>query len=89
MISRRRVTRVGLLAGTALLLAACGRKGPISAPDGREELYTHPRTYPNPATVVPNYQGGTVEEAPGPATLEQPSDPGFEDVDDDLSIENQ
>ncbi|MEO1194135.1 MAG: lipoprotein [Pseudomonadota bacterium] len=74
-----------LLGSAALALAACGVKGPISGPEGR----TFPQTYPAPSTVVPNYQGGAVEPAPGPASLEQPIEPGFEDPEDALSIENQ
>ncbi|MEQ8651815.1 MAG: lipoprotein [Kiloniellales bacterium] len=77
--------RLALLGGAALLLAACGRKGPIKKPD---DSYIWPRTYPAPATVVPGYQGD-VQPAPGPATLEQPIEPGFEDPDDALSIENE
>ncbi len=73
--------RLALLGGTAWLLAACGRKGAIGKPD---ESYT----YPHPKTVVPNFKG-KVQPAPGPATLEQPVVPGFEDPDDALSVENE
>lgn len=80
MIARR----LALLGGAAWLLTACGRKGAIKKPD---DSYTYPLTYPAPETVVPGYQGD-VQPAPGPATLEQPNRPGFEDPDDALSIEN-
>ncbi len=81
MIARR----LALLGGAAWLLTACGRKGPIKKPD---ETYTYPLTYPAPETVVPGYEG-PAESAPGPATLQQPVRPGFEDPDDALSIENE
>lgn len=86
MIARRGLLRLALLGGAALLPAACGRKGPIGVPEGQEEVYTYPRTYPDPATVVPDYKGPD-EQAPGEAPIDQPPR-DFEDVDEELSIDN-
>ncbi len=82
MITRR----LALLGAAALLPAACGRKGPIETPKGQEDRYIYPRTYPNPGTVVPGAQEAI--PAPGPADIEGPTDEGFEDVDEELSIDN-
>ncbi len=34
-------------------LAACGKEGRPSAPEGEESLYTYPQVYPQPASVLP------------------------------------
>lgn len=48
-------TRRNLLLGLVALtgLAGCGKKGDLAAPEGEEDLYTYPRTYPNPSSQVP------------------------------------
>ena len=56
------------------VLAACGKKAPIRAPDGREAEFTYPRIYPDPKSVVP--QAGTT----GPFVETESSTP------DELSI---
>ncbi|WP_022727827.1 hypothetical protein [Fodinicurvata sediminis] len=38
---------------SALLLPACGKKGTINPPEGREDAFTYPEVYPKPSTVVP------------------------------------
>ena len=52
-----RAAQVSLAAALVLALvpalAACGKQGNLRAPDDAEEAYTYPRSYPNPATVVP------------------------------------
>ncbi len=48
--------RFVLLAGIAMLVlvvAACGRKSPLSPPEDEAELYSYPSRYPAPATVGP------------------------------------
>ena len=56
--------RRAVLAWAAALLvlapAACGKQGNLVAPEGEEDAYTYPQSYPNPATVVP--QAGTAQE---------------------------
>jgi predicted small lipoprotein YifL len=51
------VVRNGLGIALALVLAGglagCGKKGPPGPPEGEEASYNYPKTYPNPATVVP------------------------------------
>jgi len=86
VIGRRTALRLTFLGTVALLPVACGRKGSIAVPEGEAERYTYPQTYPAPSTVVPNYEG-PAEPAPGEALPDQPQ--GFEDVDDELSIDNQ
>ncbi|MFQ5775682.1 MAG: hypothetical protein ACE5GS_14265 [Kiloniellaceae bacterium] len=34
-------------------LAACGKRASPRPPDGEESRYTYPRSYPDPATVLP------------------------------------
>ncbi|MEQ8602277.1 MAG: hypothetical protein RIB45_03080 [Marivibrio sp.] len=51
-IDRRAAGRLALAGGAALLLAACGKKGPPQAPPGDPAPY--PRTYPQGATPNPN-----------------------------------
>lgn len=48
-------TRRNLLLGVAALagLAGCGKKGGLEPPEGEEDLYTYPRTYPKPSSQVP------------------------------------
>lgn len=46
-----------LLAAAAL--GACGKKGPLRAPEGEESRYTYPRFYPAPTP-------GTVTTGPAP-----------------------
>lgn len=85
---RRRLLRLTLLGAAAVLLASCGRKGSILPPEGEAEKYTYPQTYPDPNTVVPNYDGN-VEPAPGETEVEPPAEPGFRDPEDELNIENE
>ena len=63
-IDRRRLLGLGGAAIGGALLAACGRKGSISKPEGEEASYTYPRTYPDPAGVVPS--GGRPLTPPPP-----------------------
>lgn len=62
-----RAAQVSLAAALVLALvpalAACGKQGSLRAPDGEEGAYTYPRTYPNPATVVPPAEPGQELEA--------------------------
>jgi hypothetical protein len=37
----------------ALALSACGKRAGLRPPDGEEKVYTYPKVYPNPATVLP------------------------------------
>lgn len=67
------MTRAGLicaLVAALLVLGACGKKGDLRAPDGEEAAYTYPRTYPKPASVLP--QGAS----PPPRTREVPAGAG-------------
>ena len=50
------ITLCGLLLAGAL--SGCGKKGPPGPPEGEESSFTFPRTYPDPASVLP----GTEEE---------------------------
>ncbi|WP_282607444.1 lipoprotein [Pelagibius sp. Alg239-R121] len=34
-------------------LAGCGKKGDLAPPEGEEDLYTYPGTYPKPSSQVP------------------------------------
>lgn len=47
----RRNLLLSLVAVAAL--AGCGKKGSLAPPDGEEDLYTYPRTYPKPSSQVP------------------------------------
>lgn len=51
-IDRRAAGRLALAGAAALLLAACGKKGPPKPPAG--ETAPYPRTYPQGATPNPN-----------------------------------
>ena len=43
-----------LMSLTALAgLAACGKKGDLAPPEGEEDLYSYPRSYPKPSSQVP------------------------------------
>ena len=54
MTGARRITLAGLC---ALLLAAgpiaCGKRGALEAPEGREAEFTYPKAYPAPSGVLP------------------------------------
>lgn len=52
MTDRRKLILLLPLALT-LAVTACGRKGAIEPPEGEAAAYTYPRTYPDPATMVP------------------------------------
>jgi len=52
-LHRRRLLALAAAAFALPLPGACGRKGPITSPEGEEANYTWPRTYPDPATQVP------------------------------------
>ncbi len=49
--STRRWVVIGLL--SAIGLAGCGKKGKLYAPEGEEDQYTYPKTYPKPTSQVP------------------------------------
>jgi len=51
-VELRRRDLLGLLLLPAL--GACGVKGRIEEPEGQESVYVYPRTYPDPASVVPS-----------------------------------
>jgi len=51
-IDRRAAGRLALAGGVALLLAACGKKGPPQPPPDQPAPY--PRTYPQGATPNPS-----------------------------------
>jgi len=59
-----------LLAGIAVLLAGCGRKGNPAPPPGASG-YIYPRVYPNPETVVP--PGPALPDVPDEGEVESPS----------------
>lgn len=50
----RRAGWISLAAALVLALGACGKQGPLRAPDDAEAAYTYPKIYPNPATVLPD-----------------------------------
>lgn len=54
----RASTALILASCLALALAACGKRGSVYPPEGQEEAYTYPSTYPAPETLVP---GGGIE----------------------------
>ena len=63
MTGARRITLAGLCA--LLLLAgplACGKRGSLEAPEGREAEFTYPQPYPAPSGVL-RKSGRTGEEA--------------------------
>ena len=72
--SRRLAATAALLA--LLLLAgpiACGKRGALEAPEGREAEFLYPGTYPAPAGVGP--RAATVEDEAaeeGAASAEEP-----------------
>ena len=47
----RRIIVLSLMAAAGL--AGCGKKGDLEPPEGEEDLYTYPRTYPKPSSQVP------------------------------------
>ncbi len=57
-----RIALCGLLLAGAL--SGCGKKGPPGPPEGEESSFTFPRTYPDPASVLP---GAEAEESKTPA----------------------
>jgi hypothetical protein len=56
------VSRAALRCGLGLVLAlvlagslgACGKKGDPGPPEGEKASYTYPKTYPPPASVLPD-----------------------------------
>ncbi len=70
-VTLKRRDLLGLLLLPAAL-AACGVKGRIQEPEGQENVYVYPRTYPDPKTVVPNNTATTTTGATGTA---QPAPP--------------
>ncbi len=56
------ITLCGLLLAGAR--SGCGKKGPPGPPEGEESSFTFPRTYPDPASVLP---GAEAEESKTPA----------------------
>jgi hypothetical protein len=68
MMQEVRRSRRSLLALLALgaplgLLAACGKKGAITPPEGEEAAYKR-NVYPDPASVVPGGRTGPAPPAP-------------------------
>ena len=64
--TRQTTTSAALLA--LLLLAgpiACGKRGPLEAPEGREAEFLYPGTYPAPIGVTP--RASTTEDEAAPA----------------------
>jgi len=45
----------------ALALGACGKRGGLRAPEGKESAYTFPKVYPKPSSVLPD---GTAQTRP-------------------------
>ncbi|MGO1120356.1 hypothetical protein ACTL6U_16745 [Rhodovibrionaceae bacterium A322] len=45
---------LALLSLAALALTACGKVGPLRAPEGQESSYNYPKTYPAPQSVLPS-----------------------------------
>lgn len=54
----RLTTALILAASLTLALSACGKQGNLYPPEGQEEAYTYPSTYPAPETLVP---GGGID----------------------------
>jgi len=50
----RRSAWVSFALAAALALSACGKRAEPRPPDGANEAYTYPKTYPNPDTVGPS-----------------------------------
>ena len=50
---RRQAVLLTAVVALALAVTACGKKSGLSPPEGEEELYTYPRSYPAPSTVRP------------------------------------
>ncbi len=48
-------------------LAGCGKKGPPGPPEGAASNYTYPKTYPNPASVLPEHEADERKERRAPA----------------------
>jgi len=65
--SRRAALALLALAAPLGLLAACGKKGNISAPEGQAENFRR-NVYPEPASVVPGGQPGL---GPKPPRIEE------------------
>ena len=55
----RLTTALILATSLALALSACGKQGNLYPPEGQEEAYTYPTTYPAPETLVP---GGGIDQ---------------------------
>ncbi len=53
-----------LLAGA---LSGCGKKGPPGPPEGEEDSYTYPQTYPDPDSVLPEAEAEKNESRQAPA----------------------
>jgi hypothetical protein len=53
-----------LLAGA---LSGCGKKSAPRPPEGEESSYTFPRTYPNPASVLPETEAEERKDSRAPA----------------------
>ena len=76
--ARRLLLRALLGAPLVLGLAACGRKGNLRPPEGREGEYTFPHRYPAYKTVLPNIgeEPESGEEAGGESSGESGGESG-------------
>ena len=72
-MSRRsplRLTGLVLMALTAATLAGCGKKNPVSPPEGLESEFTYPRSYPAaPAVPHPTAEEDDTLQTPPPGRL--------------------
>ncbi len=66
-------TALCLLLIAAAALGACGKKGPLRAPEGEESRYTYPRFYPAPAAGT--VTTGRTAQPPGEVEEEPPVRP--------------
>lgn len=68
--SPMRLAGVILMVSAAAALAGCGKKNPVSPPEGQESEFTFPRSYPaSPAVPRPSAEEEERLEVPAPGRL--------------------